>query len=315
LAENSLHFRNMKISGFSMCRNAVKFCYPVKESILSLLPLVDEMVIAVGEGSDSTLDLVSSMGIEKMKIVETTWDIDTFANGTIHAQQTDFAKDMCTGDWLIYLQADEVLHEKDYELIRSHCERELHNLEVDGFLLNYLHFWGDFQHLQNSHSWYKHEIRIVRNDPEIHSWQSAQSFRRIKNFDGQSYRQKRGTTKLRVKAIDAAVYHYGWVRPREVMIAKMNELDRIHSHHSARFSGAMDYGDLDALPRFNLQHPAVMTEWIKLFNEQATKEGQKFESRVVMRHMRWSERILTWIETHLFRGKRLMGYKNYTLLR
>ena len=38
----------MKISGFSMVKNATKLYYPIKQVILSILPIVDEFVIALG---------------------------------------------------------------------------------------------------------------------------------------------------------------------------------------------------------------------------------------------------------------------------
>ena len=42
----------MRISGFTLIRNGEKFDFPYFESIRSLLPLVDEMVINVGVGDD-----------------------------------------------------------------------------------------------------------------------------------------------------------------------------------------------------------------------------------------------------------------------
>lgn len=39
----------MKISGFTMVRNATKYYFPIKESILSILPIVDEFIIALGD--------------------------------------------------------------------------------------------------------------------------------------------------------------------------------------------------------------------------------------------------------------------------
>ena len=36
--------KKVTISGFSMCRNADSLYYPVKESIESVLPIVDEFV-------------------------------------------------------------------------------------------------------------------------------------------------------------------------------------------------------------------------------------------------------------------------------
>ena len=99
---------------------------------------------------------------------------------------------------LLYVQADEVIHEKDHLTIKSACQTFITDLKIDGFALDFIHFWGDYEHYVNGHGWYKSEVRIIRNDAEIHSWKSAQSFRRIPNFDGIDYRQTKGVTKLNV---------------------------------------------------------------------------------------------------------------------
>ncbi|MGM0568950.1 MAG: hypothetical protein ACQESB_07040, partial [Elusimicrobiota bacterium] len=201
----------MKISGFSMVKNGVKLYYPVTQMIKSILPIVDEFVIAVGKGDsdDTTRREIESIKSPKIKIIDTHWDIEKYPRGMENAHQTDIAKEACSGDWLFYLQSDEVVHEKDLPVIKNACKKYLEDKEVEGLLFKYLHFWGDYQHYQGGHGWYKREIRIIRNRPDIHSWQSAQSFRKIPDFDGKSYRQKEGTYKLKVALIDAYIYHYG----------------------------------------------------------------------------------------------------------
>ena len=57
-----------------MVRNAVKFDYPIVESIKSILPIVDEYMVAVGNSDDGTLELIRSINSPKIKIIETIWD-------------------------------------------------------------------------------------------------------------------------------------------------------------------------------------------------------------------------------------------------
>jgi hypothetical protein len=52
--------QQMKISGFTMVRNAEKLYFPIKESILSVLPVVDEFIVALGDGDDNTRGLIES---------------------------------------------------------------------------------------------------------------------------------------------------------------------------------------------------------------------------------------------------------------
>ena len=49
----------MKVCGFTIIRNAIKYGYPVAESIRSILPICDKVVVAVGESEDDTLALIN----------------------------------------------------------------------------------------------------------------------------------------------------------------------------------------------------------------------------------------------------------------
>src|SRR5438046_3039530 len=117
----------MKVTGFSFIRNAIKYQYPVKESILSILPLVDEYIIAVGNSEDGTRDLIASIPSGKIKIIDTTWDDTLRTGGTVLAEETNKAFNAIAADtdWAFYLQGDECLHEKDYPAIRAAMEKYL----------------------------------------------------------------------------------------------------------------------------------------------------------------------------------------------
>ncbi|HMW37873.1 MAG: hypothetical protein K1X68_03065 [Saprospiraceae bacterium] len=315
----------MKISGFSFMRNTDKLYYPLRESIQSILPIVDEMIIALGEGDedDATLELVRGLNSEKIKIIPTQWDLETYQGGTIYAQQTDIAKSYCKGDWLIYLQSDEVIHEKYLVIIQEFCGLYLNVHEVEGFLFRYKHFYGDYQHYIQSHVWYPREIRVIRNHPSIHSWGDAQSFRWIDDFDGLHYRQHVGARPLRVVEIPAEIYHYGWVRPPALMQTKtrvMNkayhdpdQVDREYDNKPQDF----DYGALSRLTEFTETHPSVMREFISKFNwkEQLHYERNYRPQRPALKHEKIKYRLLSWIENNLLGGSLIFGYRNWTLIR
>lgn len=314
----------MKISGFTFVRNAGKLYYPVKQSIQSILPIVDEFVIALGncDQDDTTLEEIKSIGSDKIKIIHTVWDMEKYKNSTVYAQQTDIAKQACTGDWLFYLQSDEVIHERYLPVIRRRCEELLHDKKVEGLLFRYRHFWGDYDHFMISHVWYPREIRIIRNDPEIHSWRDAQSFRRIPGFDGWNYLQKKNTFKLRVAPVEAYVYHYGWVRPPHYMYKKRKEFSIAYIGEAAteewlKGQGEIfDYGDLNKIPVFKGTHPAVMKSWIEKFNWGDQLYPNTPVKRIMHhKHDRWKYKLLTFIEQTFLKGHLIGGFKNYRLLK
>lgn len=312
----------MSISGFSMVRNATKLYYPVKESIESILPIVDEFVIALGKGDidDHTLEEIQKIKSDKIKIIHTEWDIEKYSKGSEYAHQTDIAKGHCKGDWLFYLQSDEVVHEKYLPVIKKRCEELLNHKEVEGLLFNYKHFWGDYKHYIMSHAWYPKEIRIIRNDAEIHSWRDAQSFRRIPDFDGIDYFRKENTSKLKVARVDADVYHYGWVRPPRMMQKKRISFET-HQQGSEKAEIAFktepnefNYGNLEKLCIFKETHPKVMDDFIKRFDW----ENELYPKNPLIKkhkHDKLKYRLLSFVEQNLLGGKQIAGFKNYELVK
>ena len=111
----------MFVSGFTIARNVVKADYPIKEAILSILPLCDEVIVAVGKSEDSTLEYIKTIDSDKIKIIETVWDDSLREGGRVLADETNKALKAVNpnANWCIYIQADECLHEKDYVHLRQ----------------------------------------------------------------------------------------------------------------------------------------------------------------------------------------------------
>lgn len=202
-----------RISAFTVIRNAVIMGYPVREAILSILPLVDEYIVAVGAGKDETRALIESIDSPKVRIVDTVWDTSHNRGGLILSEKTNEALSMCTGDWCFYLQADEVVHERDLQTIRDACDRYLGHTAVEALLFKYVHFYGSFDVVATARNWYRNEVRIVRNHIGAQSIGDAQSFRV-------------GDHKPRVMRSHATIHHYGWVKPPERMGRKQRMFGR-----------------------------------------------------------------------------------------
>ncbi len=301
----------MKISGFTMVRNAEKFYFPIKESIQSVLPIVDEFIVALGDNdkSDHTRELIESIGSDKIKIFDRVWDKKKFMNSEIFALETNFALQQCTGDWCFYIQADEVVHEKDLPRIKNACEKYLDDKNIDALLFNYLHFWGDYDHYLPFHGWYKNEMRVVRNNCNVYSIKDAQSFRKG-NYE-----------KLNVKPIGAEIFHYGWVRPPHLMQSKKKEHDSIHhsyekvKHLYELKPNEYDYGPLGRIPVYRGSHPKVMEEYIKKLDwkKKLNYSRKKVKmDRPLNKHEKIKYRILSFFENTFNGGRYILGgYSNW----
>jgi glycosyltransferase involved in cell wall biosynthesis len=290
----------MRVCGFTFIRNARKYGYPVVESIRSILPVCDKLIVAAGNSDDDTLSMIQSIGDKKIEIIQTIWDDNLRAGGTVLTVETNKAFDAIPAgyDWCFYIQGDEVIHEKYLETIRSSMEKYLSVPEVEGLLFNYKHFYGSYRYVADSRSWYRKEIRIIRNDKSIRSFKDAQGFR------------KNGK-KLKVKQIQASVYHYGWVRPPQLMQDKVKDFHALwHSDDwikkNTDTSELFDYTQVDSIEVFKESHPAVMQSRI-------SESDWDIELDTRKKNLKWMERMLYKIEKHT--GYRMFEYKNYSEVR
>ncbi len=287
----------MTVSGFTFIRNGVKFDYPFLESIRSFLPVIDELVVAVGDCEDSTREQLLSLSSPKVKIVDTVWDPHLRSGGSILAQQTNVALDHITGDWAFYLQGDEVVHEEDLPTIRQVCQQAFHLNHIEGLLFDYVHFYGGYRWIGNSRRWYRREVRVIRNGIGVRSWGDAQGFRR----QGQ---------KLHVQPVNARIYHYGWVKPPKAQQDKQRSFHRLwHSDEKAErmVKEGTDYAYEDGgrLKLFTGTHPAVM-------QDRVNGQSWEFDYRPNELKVPAKDRVLDALED--LTGIRVGEYKNYLLL-
>ncbi|MCF8341524.1 MAG: glycosyltransferase family 2 protein [Chitinophagaceae bacterium] len=288
----------MKVAGFTIIRNAVKYDYPIIESITSLLPICDVFIIAVGNSDDGTLELIKSINDPKINIVETVWDDTKREGGSVLADETNKAisflpKDV---DWAFYIQGDEVLHEKYHQVILQKMKQYLNNDSIDGLLFDYVHFYGSYNYVGSSLKWYAHEIRIIKPNRSIYSYLDAQGFRKGKN------------EKLNVKPVDASIYHYGWVKEPEVMQKKIiNSSAYWHSDQwiekNIAKDNSFDYLSIDQLELFKGTHPKVMQKRIE-------EKNWEFDYDISFNKITTKERLKKWLYKYLGINT---SYQNYKL--
>lgn len=290
----------MKVTGFTFICNAVKNDYSVVEAIQSILPVCDEFVVAVGKSEDETLSLIKNINSPKIKIIETLWDNSLREGGKTFAIETDkaYAAISDDTDWAFYIQGDECVHEKYLPLIKQAMAENLSDAKVEGLLFKYLHFYGSYDYIASSRRWYRNEIRILKFNKAIKSYRDAQGFRK----DGR---------KIRVKPIDAYIYHYGWVKPPTGLDNKVRNFNTFYHEDSWIQSNLpenheFDYNNADRLLKFEGTHPQVMQKRIDALNWKFSFDPTKLKTKMSLRR-----RILQKIED--LTGWRIGEYKNFEI--
>jgi hypothetical protein len=289
----------MKVTGFSFVRNAIKYDYPVVEAIQSVLPICDDFVIAVGKSDDNTLDLIKNINSPKIQIIETLWDDSLREGGRVLAVETNkaFQAIAADSDWAFYIQGDEVVHEKYLDTIYKQMEKWKDTPEVDGLLFKYKHFFGSYDYVGIAANWYPNEIRVIRNNKKIYSYRDAQGFRKNNN------------EKLRVKHIDAYIFHYGWVKHPKDMQSKVANFHKLwHSDEWIKSNMAkkdeFDYSGIDALSRYNDTPPLVMINRIN-------QRNWTFDFDISKNNLSFKHKLKSFLNHYL---GITIGYKNYRII-
>ena len=287
----------MKVAGFTIIRNAIKFDYPVVEAITSILPICDEFIVAVGNSEDDTLQLIKSINSPKIKIIETVWDDSLRQGGQVLAIETNKAFDAISKDvdWCFYIQSDECVHEKHLASIKEAMQKYKDDKLVEGLLFNYVHFYGTYNYVGNSRRWYRKEIRIIKNDKSIRSYKDAQGFRKTDN------------SKLNVKPISAEIYHYGWVKPPKAQQAKQEHFHKMwHDDEWMKKNIAQveefDYSQIDSLEEFKGTHPQVFQNRVKVADWKFNFDQSQIQLSLKDKFLLFIEKTTGW---------KVGEYKNY----
>lgn len=286
-----------RVSGFTIVRNAVTLDFPVVASIRSLLPLCDEVVVNVGRSDDETLELVRSIDDPKIRILETEWDM-TIRNRVL-GDETLRAMRACRHPWGVYIQADEVLHERGAEELAAAIARHDADRQVEGLLVRYLHFYGDMDTIAVNRRWYRREVRAVRLDPalDIRPYQGAQGFR-----VGPELR------KIRARLTGAEMFHYGWARPTQALKAKRETNRVIYPWSREREARRPLLPWFPGLTRFQGTHPAAAREWVDA-------RRHDVERRVEPPH--FEPEFLRFYASDIIErltGARVFEFRNYTVV-
>ena len=272
----------MKVSAFTFIKNGQILGYPFIQSIQSILPIVDEFVINVGQSEDDTLTLIQSINNPKIRIIQSTWNDNMHDRGYVYGQQKMIAQFNCTGDWAFYIEGDEVYHEDDLDKIRASMQTHVDNPEVEALVFDFYHFYGNANSYLDSPGWYRSEARIIKNS--IRSYAPDGLFWLVLGSNKKGRYPK-------AKHTGVPCYHYGWVRSEDEMNLKSEKVQQYWGGKPVK----IDYSQMDQsiIKEFSASHPAVVKDWLSKEsgvyradpNYQLTKKQKKH--RLMLKLEKW----------------------------
>ena len=241
----------MKVSACTFIKNGQILGYPFVQSIKSILPIVDEFIVNVGDSEDNTLEILTSLSESKIRLIKSSWNDQMSNSGYVYGQQKMIAQFNCVGDWVFYIEADEIYHENDLVKIRESMEFYLNDSSVEALVFDFKHFYGNANSVLNSPGWYRSEARIIRNS--VRSYAPDGLFWLILESNKKGRYPK-------AKKTGVSCFHYGWVRSEEQMNLKSQKIQKYWGKKPVR----IDYSQIDQaiIEKFDGTHPKVIQDWL-----------------------------------------------------
>ena len=216
----------MKVSAFTFIKNGQILGYPFIQSIQSINDV-------------------------KIRILKSKWNEEMRDRGYVYGQQKMIAQFNCTGDWVFYIEGDEIYHEEDLKKIKESMHSSLNDANVEALAFDFKHFYGNANSVLNSPGWYRSEARILKNS--IRSYAPDGLFWLVLDSN------KVGRYP-RAKKTGVTCFHYGWVRSEVQMNLKSTKVQKYWGAEPA----LIDYSKMDQsiLEEFTGSHPKIIQDWL-----------------------------------------------------
>lgn len=244
----------MTLGGVLFIRNGEQYDYSYKEAIACLQELCDKVVILDAGSDDQTAEIVQGYEDQNTMVVcldKEEWDKQQGREKLSYFQ--NLALSFLDTDYYFLLQGDEIIHEDSFPAIREAIETG-----EEAFICSRVNLWGDC----NSY------INVPADKQPCSTRVIRLAKTQYKSVgDGESI----SANAISKFAEDIRIYHYGFVRKKEVMKAKvinMQEFVFNLGHHDPKLDQSEIFNSElwfkgDELSPIKEPHPKFIKEWVK----------------------------------------------------
>ena len=153
------------ISGYTTTKDCISQGYPWRQCVSSMLEFSNEVIVVDGGSTDGTWEELEAWSTEEERLkvyqIKRDWTSPRFA--VFDGEQKAEARKRCTSEFLWQMDADEVIHEDDYEKIINLCRNFPRGTGLVS--LPVIEYWGGLEKVRmdiNPWKW-----RLSKNLPEI----------------------------------------------------------------------------------------------------------------------------------------------------
>lgn len=237
---------NHFLTGVTLVKDGERLGYPFIPCIESMLDTCDEVIVNVGISTDNTGALVQQLvdkNRERLHMRVSGWNMSNTGDGRELAKQANCMLPFVRANsWVLYLQADEMIHEEDVVSLRTYLDSLPSNVTQVELLRTY--FWKNLNTRAS-----KYEIylgRIFRAGTHLVGGDGMYLIRQSGDIIRSSY----------------WIYHYSRMGPEEKVHARIRNLDKLfHSEEEIETLPMFKYEQELDLIDYNGSHPPGIIEF------------------------------------------------------
>jgi glycosyltransferase involved in cell wall biosynthesis len=243
------------LSGYVCIRNAIFFDYCIREAVMSLLPVCDEVIISDGQSDDGTFEILKELAKmdSRVRIITYPWDNPVRDIG-FWTRWMNTARGHLRYATQLEVDADEIIDPAGYDQIRA--------LVGTGksALFQRLNFWKDSKHLAPENV--ACGTQVARLGPTSAWMCSDEPFPAVNpniRTDAEPFPTLR-------------IFHYGFIRDPKAFVRKSVAVQNMFfgscdSRITEMDAQGKDWRDRDyfeglKLREYNDYHPEVAHQWL-----------------------------------------------------
>lgn len=199
--------------------------YCVEESILSVAPICDEICVSAGWSNDGTVELLEEINKKtnsKMTINVSKWTYDR----TILARKKNEAIAGLKTDWILFLDADEIMHENELQAIKdltNTMSNSCYNFQMN-------HYYGLPHWKMNKDSgWYQEFNRLHQRKMNLYFSDDGHCVDALMHNN-----MSVPTSGIRT---NITVHHYGHMRDAKAMALKTSRIEGYYRNKPETMNG------------------------------------------------------------------------------
>lgn len=249
--------------------------YYLQELIESVQDVASEIIIINGDQKErgETWNLINSVDISPPPTCEITeyWSPWEKRIGCMMGRiQRSLAIARSTSDYIMLLDSDEIIHEKDHDKIRKCLE-----LGHTAYAWHTVHFYKDYNTIKipgTGSGYYDYRANLFKNNSYVFDMHDSNHGYQGTVYATMSDKEKDRRYLPLIKHPDCyktsiQVYHYGHCHSEKVYLQKTNEINASYHPHYKNKTKLM--WDMSNTRKIDITHPKVMKERIERFNNES----------------------------------------------